>query len=173
MNIFELEIWDDECEKCTFYTIRLEDAEKNETDLFFDNFYKLAQYKEQTQELLSFIIEAIGNNHGAVDEIFNRHENQVDGLPGKGKIKLGEFNYFFPKFPIRLYALRITENIIVLFNGGIKDGKTNQTSSLHFKWIEACNYAKRIIEALNDGTITIDNQNRKLHNYDGSDEIVL
>ena len=32
MNIFELELWDDEGKKCTFYTVRQEGAEFTETD---------------------------------------------------------------------------------------------------------------------------------------------
>ena len=63
--------------------------------------------------------------------------------------------------------------IVILFNGGIKDGPTNQTSSLHLEWRAACEFAKRIIEALQDGTIIVDKKNRKLTNYDGSNEIIL
>ena len=173
MNIFELEIWDDECEKCTFYTVRQNDATSCETDLFFEKYDGMPEYRWATQELLAFIIEAIGNTHAAKDEIFNRYENEVDALPNKGDIKLGEFNYSYPDFPLRLYVLRITENIIILFNGGIKDGKTNQESSLHLKWVEACNYAKRIITAIQDGTIDIDHQQNRLKNFDGSEEIIL
>lgn len=173
MNIFELEIWDDECEKCTFYTIKQEGADFNETDLFFDKYDNLTEFKEATQELLMFLLSAIGDNHGAIDEIFNRHENEVDGLPSHGNIKLGEFDYYFPNFPLRLYALKITEEIVILFNGGIKDGETNQTSSLHFKWVEACNCAKRIMQAINDGTIFVDHTNRILKMFNNSTEIIL
>lgn len=173
MNIFELKIWDNESVKCTFYTVHNEGYEENETDDFFQKYYELDQYKEQTLILLNFILDAIGNKHGAVDDFFNRNENQVDGLPSKGKIKLGEFKYFYPNFPLRIYALKVNENLVILFNGGIKDGKTNQESSLHLKWIEACNYAKRILEALQDGTIQVDEDNNRLINFDGSSSIFL
>lgn len=173
MNIFELKIWDDEAEKCTFYTVLADGASENETDIFFDKYDNIPELKKQTQELLSFVLTAIGDNHGAIDEIFNRHENEVDGLPAQGQLQLGEFDYYFPNFPLRLYALKVRENIVILFNGGIKDGATNQTSSLHFKWIEACNYAKRIVQAINDGTIIVNQSNRTLTSFDGSDEIIL
>lgn len=173
MNIFELEIWDNEGDKCTFYSVKEEGADKNETDYFFEKYYSEDDFKTEVQELLMFITSAIGDNHGAIDEIFNRTENDVDGLPTQGQLKLGEFNYHFPHFPLRLYALKVTENIVILFNGGIKDGKTNQTSSLHFKWVEACNYAKRIIEAINDGSIIVNPKDRTLKSFDGSDEIIL
>lgn len=173
MNIFELEIWDDEAKRCTFYTVREEGAEQNETDAFFERYENDEIYREQIQELLSFVLDAIGDRHGAVDALFNRYENEVAGLPSQGHLYFGEVHYYFPNFLLRLYALRITNEIVILFGGGIKDGKTNQESSLHFKWVEACNYAKRIIESLNDGTLLINEKDRTLLLFDGSSDIIL
>ena len=173
VNIFALEIWDDEAAKCTFYTVKYDDAETNETDLFFEKYDAIAEYKEANQELLSFVLLSIGNDHGAINELFNRDENEVKGLPVQGKRTIENITYHFPEFPLRLYALKITNNIVILFNGGIKDGPTNQTSSLHLEWRAACEFAKRINEALHDGTIIVNEKHRKLNNYDGSDEIIL
>jgi len=53
VNIFALEVWDDEASKCTFYTVRWQDAEENETDKFFDKYYAMPEFKQVTQELLS------------------------------------------------------------------------------------------------------------------------
>jgi hypothetical protein len=44
---------------------------------------------------------------------------------------------------------------------------------LHLEWRAACEFAKRINEALQDGTIIVNEKHRKLTNYDGSDEIIL
>jgi hypothetical protein len=173
VNIFVLELWDNEGAKCTFYTVRNDDFHTNETDLFFDKYDALPEYKEAGQELLSFILHAIGNDHGALDEFFNRNENEVKGLPPQGKTTVAEITFYYPKFPLRLYALKITDSIVVLFNGGIKDDEKNQTSSLHLNWRAACEFAKRINEALWNGSIIVDHKKRKLKNYDGSDEIIL
>lgn len=173
VNIFALEIWDDEGAKCTFYTVKYDDTETNETDLFFEKYDALAEFKEANQELLSFVLLSIGNDYGAIDELFNRDENEVKGLPVQGKVKINEITYHYPNFPLRLYALKITNNIVILFNGGIKDGQTNQSSSLHLEWRAACEFAKRINEAIHDGSIIVDEKNRRLTNYDGSDEIIL
>lgn len=67
MNNFALEIWDDECRKCTFYTVRWDNARKAETDKFFEKYYAIPGLKESTQELLSFVLDSIGNDHGAID----------------------------------------------------------------------------------------------------------
>ena len=85
VNIFALEIWDNEGAKCTFYTVKQNDVDINETDLFFEKYDALAEFKEANQVLLSFVLFSIGNDHGAIDELFNRDENEVKGLPVQGK----------------------------------------------------------------------------------------
>ena len=55
VNIFALEIWDDEASKCTFYTVKQDEVRANETDLFFEKYHALEAYKEASQQLLSFI----------------------------------------------------------------------------------------------------------------------
>jgi hypothetical protein len=176
VNTFNLEIWDDEGEKCTFYTVRKENAINNETDKFFSKHYAIPELTIEIQQLMSFVLESIGNDHGAVDILFNRYENQVVGLPNKGKAVLGDVSFLLPNFPLRLYALRINNrpDIVVLFNGGRKTAQTNQQSrDLNLKWIEACQFAKRIDEALRDREIFVDIRNRKIVATDASDEIVL
>jgi hypothetical protein len=101
VNIFALEIWDDEGAKCTFYTVKYENFDTNETDLFFEKYDAMAEYKEANQDLLSFILLAIGNDHGAIDELFNRAENEVKGLPVQGKVTVDEITYHYPDFPLR------------------------------------------------------------------------
>lgn len=173
MNIFELKIWDDERRLCTFYTVQWDGAVRNETDKFLAKYENKEGFELSMQELLSFVLIGIGDEQGAVDELFNRNENEVKGLPVQGRIQLGELNYYYPDFPLRLYALKITENIAILFNGGVKDGPTNQTSSLHLQWKEACLFAKKIIEAIKNDEILVDEENRKLTNHLGEDEIIL
>ncbi len=174
MNTFELEIWDNEANLCTFYTVKKEDAAGlNETDKFFSKYENNPEFQSAIQELLSFILDVIGEDYGAIDALFNRHENQVQGLPSKGIVRLGEITFHYPDFPLRIYALRITEEIVVLFNGGIKDGPTNQSSSLNMHWIEACNFAVRINEAISSGEIRINNDKRLLTDHLGNTEIIL
>ena len=173
MNIFELKLWDDECKKCTFYTIHLDGASDNLTDKFIKRFEKDIKHKESLQLLLSFILDIIGNEYGANDLLLNRFENNVVGLPSKGKVKIKEICYNYPNFPLRIYALKITDEIMILFGGGIKDANSNQKSSLHVNWIEACKYADKIIKAIQDKDILIDENNRRLLNSNFEEDIVL
>jgi hypothetical protein len=176
MNIFGLELWDDEAKKCTFYTVRKENALQNETDKFFCKYNSMAQFKLPTQLLLSFILDSVGNDHGAISQLFNRFENEVIGLPNKGEVCAGEFVFQFPDFPLRLYAMKVNNrtDLVVLFNGGVKTAQTNQASrGLYLKWREACQFANRIEEAIRNKEIIIDNEKRKLLSTDNSEEIIL
>lgn len=176
MNNFALEIWDNEGKSCTFYTVRWDGVKENETDKFFNKFDRLPEYKLATQQLLSFILDSIGDDYGAVDALFNRFENEVTGLPNKGKVQIGEIVFLYPDFPLRLYALRIRnrKDLVVLFNGGVKTAQTNQGSEgLNIRWREACRFANRLEEALRTGEIIIDAKNRRIISADGDNEILL
>jgi hypothetical protein len=108
--------------------------------------------------------------------LFNRPENDVTGLPNTGRVTVKQILFAYPNFPLRLYALRINNrsDIVILFNGGIKSSWTNQESKdIHLKWVEACQFAKRIEDALKDGEITIDESKRKIISANGDGEIFL
>ena len=174
MSTFELEIWDEKCEKVIFYTVKWQDAEDSETDKFFFKYEKT--HIEALKELNILLLDTIGTDHGAIDEFFNRFENRVTGLPPQGAVRIGEFKVHFQHFPLRLYALRINdrEDIVVLFSGGIKSSEANQGSpDLNLKFIEANAFGRRIEEALRDKTIFIDEESRKLKSFDNSEIIIL
>ncbi|MES1159845.1 MAG: hypothetical protein ABUM51_03745 [Bacteroidota bacterium] len=176
MNSFTLQLWDNEASKCTFYTVRWEDALDNETDKFFKKHNAIPGLQKATQVLLSFVLDSIGEDHGAIDGLFNRFENEVVGLPNKGRVSVGEIVFLYPDFPLRLYALRIynRHDLVVLFNGGLKSAATNQGSEyLNLKWIEACRFARRIEEALRHNEIIVDDKNRRLLSHNDEEEIYL
>lgn len=65
-------------------------------------------------------------------------------------------------------------DLVILFNGGIKSAQTNQNSKdLNLKWIEACQFAKRIEQAFRENEIIIDSKKRKILSVNGDDEILL
>jgi hypothetical protein len=174
VSSFELEIWDDETERVTFYTVRWEGTSSSETDKFFDKYSKTESVA--AQELLSLILDTIGTDHGAIDDFFNRQENTVIALPPHGQITIDEIKFHFPRFPLRLYALRVNnrEDLVILFNGGVKSAETNeQSTDLNLKFIEANAFAKKIEDALREKIIIIDESTRTLKYFNGSAEIIL
>jgi hypothetical protein len=147
---------------------------KNTINVHYVEKYENEQkYTEPLQDLLSLLYEGIGNGHGPVDALLNRPENEVFGLPPHGRVSINEFKYLFPSFPLRLYTLKVSESIVILFGGGIKDGPTNQTSSLSYQWRKACTMSRKISESIIDGSILIDDKKRKLFNSDGTEDIIL
>lgn len=57
--------------------------------------------------------------------------------------------------------------------GGVKSAQTNQMSKdLHFKWMEACCFARRIEEAVRNEEIGVDSRGRII-SEDGVEEIYL
>jgi hypothetical protein len=98
------------------------------------------------------------------------------GLPNKGKVTVGEIVFLFPNFPLRLYALRVNNrpDLVILFNGGVKSAQTNQGSrDLNLKWREACQFAKRIEEAIRNKEVIVDQKKRRFFSETGDEEIFL
>ena len=173
MNNFAIETWDDESEKVTFYSVRWEDAEFQEMDRFLSRMKAIPAMNGPVQELLQLILEVIGNTYGAQDAFFNRYENRVTALPPRGNIKISEIQLDYGGFPLRLYCLALSEEVVILFNGGIKDAQTIQETQdvISTKFYEANEFARRIIDALNEGEIIV--SGRSIQTYKGGTEIYL
>lgn len=178
MNIFVLEIWYDEGSVCTIYTVKRITAdveELSETDKFFDR-YAIPEHplEDKALQLFRLITQSIANKYGATNDFFDRLENKAQALPPKPKRWVEEIKELGVNFPLRLYCYRITEKIVILFNGGIKDANSAQESkSLSMKFYEAQTFVKNIEDAIQSEMIEISNDKRYLQNFDGTTEIIL
>lgn len=178
MNTFVLEIWYDEGSICTFYTVRWvtdNDDAASETDRFFDT-YAVPEHplEEKAMQLFRLITESIGNRYGATDDFFDRIVNKAQELPPKPKRWVEEIKDLGINFPLRLFCYRVTENIVILFNGGIKESQvTQESTNLSMKFYEAQTFVKKIEEALQSEMIEISDDGRYLQNFDGTTDIIL
>jgi DNA-binding protein len=172
VNTFALEIFDDQGQVCTFYTVRWEDATLSETDKFFQKFRYDEQLKNSLRELASFLEVVIGDEHGAL-EYFFRFENAAQALPPSGTYKVQDVFIYYGNFPLRLYCLRISENLVVLFNGAEKTAATAQGGRTSMAFQEANIFAKRMLDALQQKEIYITTDQRAFRYYDGSNEIII
>lgn len=175
MNTFVVKKWFDEGERCSFYTVLVGENKYSETDRFFMKFEETDnQYNREAHELLRLITYSIGNVYGAIDAFFDRTKNKAQALPPKPKKGIPEIFQMGINFPLRLYCFRISESIVILFNGGIKDQPTDQESEdLRLKFYEAQLLVNRISEAIRDGTMIVNNHSRTLTDFQGNSQIIL
>lgn len=172
MNTFALEIFDDQGKQCTFYTVRWVDAELSETDKFFVKYENDSTFERPIQELAKFMSKKIGGELGALEDFF-RFENLAQALPPSGTYKVGDIYINYGNFPLRLYCLRISESLVVLFNGGEKTAENAQGGKTSMAFHDANFFAKRILDAIIKKDIYITADQRELRNYAGSDEIII
>lgn len=174
MNSFDLEIWDDEGRKCTLYTVRKEGELENETDKFFLKYEDETHlYHQAALEVLN-LIYLIGSDYGATDNFINRRENKAHSLPPKPNQKIKVIQEIGIHFPLRLYCYRIRENILILFNGGLKEAHSHQESpDLSYKFHEVQNFVTKIENALLDEMIVYNPKTKRLEDFQGNTEIIL
>lgn len=94
-------------------------------------------------------------------------------LPPRGSHLVEEIVLSFYMFPLRLYCLRISDSLVILFNGAEKTSKVAQQGKTSMAFFEANLFAKRIIEAIQQNEIYISPNKRELRNFNGSEEIYL
>lgn len=179
MNSFALELWYDEGSVCTFYTVKWVTDNENapsETDKFFDT-YAVPEHplEEEAQKLFQLIVESIGDKYGATNDFFDRTVNKANELPPKPKNRVEEIHAMGTHFPLRIFCFRVSETIVILFNGGIKESRTTQESkTLSMKFYEAQTFVKRLEEAFYFDLIEITDDQRYLQNpHDNTNPIIL
>jgi hypothetical protein len=144
-------------EKVVFYSIRLEGMDLSLYEEFFEKF-NIKEYKDELSNMLSQIRE-IGKR-GAYARYF-RHEGSAEALPTS---ILGDGNG-----NLRLYCSRINENVVILYNGGIKTKQKAQDCPnvfLHFNL--ANKLSKKITQLMIDEEIKSDPKGRSGLIYDKS-----
>jgi hypothetical protein len=110
----------------TYYTVRLleeddEPAELSETDKFYERFDDPGNANFNEFDTISRIIDAIGCwERGAEDFLF-RFEDAANALPSKrGHAKKFLGIEVIEDSELRLYCIRLTNQIVILLNGGMK-----------------------------------------------------
>lgn len=173
MNTFAIEIFET-YPIVTYYTVKWENEDLSETDKFIQKFlYQETGFKNELQEILT-LIEVIGEERGAKDFYFSRHENLATALPPSATILVRGLEIPFYENRLRLYCVKINENIVILFNGGIKSSQKVQDSpNLLMKFRDAQTFAKRIWKAIQDKDIFVHQETHALKDAFNNDEIFL
>lgn len=171
MANFALEIFDDEGEKCVFYTVKYDGEDVSEAEKFFEKFYYDLDFKPFAEELAKFINLSIAEKYGAIDDFF-RWEKQAHALPPKPNIKIEiEEIAILTDFPLRLYCLRLSKSCVVLFNGAAKTSNSAQEGKTSMAFHEANIFAECILNAFNEKLLKLSSDERTILNDLDSDDI--
>lgn len=140
-------------QRVKFYSVTFED-DVSEADKFFEKMEQFAAEEDSSRFIALF--EEIGNHRGAKERYF-RKENAFDAFPPKNKeIKELKLDAFEPIDNWRLYCLRLSDTIVVLFNGGIKTtDKALECPQVSPFFRQAEKLTKMIDEAIKEGDIRI------------------
>lgn len=106
----------DNSEKCTMYTIHFKSEDDTELEKFISKFKDNAKYNSDFQSILIFMERILSN--GALERYFRREGKLNDSVVALPVLKS----------KLRLYCLRLSDHILVVGNGGVKDTRTYEES---------------------------------------------
>ena len=130
--------------KCTLYSIQFMTENEAEFERFYNRFKEDAVFNEDLVRITD-LIDRIAN-FGAFERLFRpegKISDRVVALP-------------IIKSKLRLYCLRLSDSILILGNGGVKNTRTyNENDELRGYVVTLQNFDKLIKQGVKDGTITI------------------
>jgi hypothetical protein len=142
--------------RVSFYTARFDDEELSETAKFIERIVDTPELEREYGEEMRMILKIfglMGASRGARPEYF-RQERAVEALPPpRGVVQIREFER---DNRLRLYCMRLSDEAVILFGGGIKTAPTVQDSPdvrMHFQL--AHRIAPAINEALREGSLRL------------------
>lgn len=101
-------------ESCTMYTIQFLSDDMSEFEKFISKFREDAVLNPDYQAIMRFIEQILSN--GALERYFRREGKMNDSVVALPVLKS----------KLRLYCLRLTDKILILGNGGVKNSRTYQ-----------------------------------------------
>jgi hypothetical protein len=131
-----------------FYTIRLGSASLTEFEKFDDSDFT---HHHKELEIIYLILKEMGLR--GAEPYYFRPENGAEALPAKRVVPL-EIIEANSDYGIRLYCIRLTKQVVILLNGGIKTNlnpKICPNVKMHFR--NAYRLSAAITQAKLDGDI--------------------
>lgn len=132
-----------------FYSIKLEEQELTELERFFEKFPIGCEYDHDIDVIIAWI-DKIGEM-GALERHFKYEGKYGDGVMAI-PIELGN--------KVRLYCLRLSDNILIFGNGDVKDVEKWQDSPTLSAYVEMLMDTSRFIASrMNNGNIVLVDKN--------------
>lgn len=134
----------DQTENCTVYTIQFLSDDKNEFEKFVEKFHADAELNKDYMIIAAFIDQIL--DFGALERYFRPEGKVRDSLVA------------LPVMPskLRLYALRLSDKILILGNGDVKKSRTYQESdNLKGYVLTLQKFEELLKKGLKDGSVII------------------
>lgn len=143
MNEVELVLVND-TDRCTIYTIQFSAESESEYERFYSKFINNAQLNQDLLRIVQ-IVDKIADE-GALERFFRP----------EGKMKDSVVALPVLRSKLRLYCLRLSDKILILGNGGVKNSRTYQDDdSLRGYVLTLQKFEELLREGQRDGTVTI------------------
>lgn len=133
-----------ESDNCTIYTIQFQNEDESEYERFYNKFKDDAEYNPDLMRIVAFINKIAQN--GAFERFFRPEGKMSDHVVALPVVTS----------KLRLYCLRLSDKILILGNGGVKNSRTyNEDDSLRGYVITLQNFDKLLKEGQQKGLVTI------------------
>lgn len=129
---------------CTLYTIQFTSDDQSEFEKFYKKFKDDLDLNEDLMRIISVLSKII--DFGALERYFRP----------EGKIKDNVVALPVVKSKLRLYGLRLSDKILILGNGGVKNTRSyNEDEELKGYVITLQNFDKLIKEGIKQGNVKV------------------
>ena len=133
----------EKAKNCTLYTIQFITENDTEFEQFFNKFKDDVEFSPDLMRIVGFLGKIA--DFGALERYF-RPEGKSDRVVALPTVQS----------KLRLYCLRLSDRILILGNGGVKNTKTYEESKeLGGYVLTLQNFDRLIKEGIKDGTIIV------------------
>lgn len=131
-------------DKCTIYTIQFSEESETEYERFYAKFIEDAQLNKDLLRIVQ-ILDKIADE-GALERFFRPEGKMRDSVVALPVLRS----------KLRLYCLRLSDRILVLGNGGVKNSRTyEEDDSLRGYVLTLQKFEELLKEGQRDGTVTV------------------
>lgn len=131
-------------DKCTIYTIQFSEESESKYEHFYTKFIEDAQLNKGLLRIVQ-ILDKIADE-GALERFFRPEGKMRDSVVALPVLRS----------KLRLYCLRLSDRILVLGNGGVKNSRTyEEDDSLRGYVLTLQKFEELLKEGQRDGTITV------------------
>jgi len=134
----------EEAKNCTLYTILFLTEDDTEFEQFFNKFKDDVEFSPDLMRIVGFLGKIA--DFGALERFFRPEGKMSDCVVALPTVQS----------KLRLYCLRLSDRILILGNGGVKNTKTYEESKeLSGYVLTLQNFDRLIKEGVKDGTIIV------------------